>query len=94
MKKILLFLIKIYRKYISPLKKPCCKYYPSCSAYAEQALEKHGAFKGSLLAVWRIFRCNPWSLGGIDHVPDKFEFYTLSKRYGKGKTVPDEENKL
>lgn len=88
MKKILLLLVNLYRKKISPLKKPCCKYYPTCSAYALDALEKHGALKGTALAVWRILRCNPWSLGGVDEVPDKFSFYTLSKRYGKGRTVP------
>lgn len=92
MKRILLLLIKFYRKFISPLKKPCCKYYPSCSEYALKAVEMHGAFKGTLLAAWRVLRCNPWSLGGIDDVPEKFGFYTLSKRYGKGKTVPDEKN--
>ncbi len=48
----------------------------------------HGAFKGVLLTIWRILRCNPWSLGGVDHVPEKFSFYTLSKRYGKGRTTP------
>ena len=52
------------------------------------ALEKHGAFKGTILTVWRVLRCNPWSLGGIDYVPDKFSLYTLSKRYGKGNTTP------
>ena len=77
MKKLLLLIIGFYRKIISPLKPPRCKYYPSCSAYAVQAIEKHGAVKGSLLALWRILRCNPWSLGGIDYVPDKFGFYTL-----------------
>lgn len=92
MKKILLLLVKFYRSRISPLKKPCCKYYPTCSAYALTAIEKHGALKGSALAVWRILRCNPWSLGGVDEVPDKFCFYTLSKRYGKGRTVPPKES--
>lgn len=91
MKQILLLLVKFYRKKISPLKKPCCKYYPTCSAYALAAVEKHGALKGTALAVWRILRCNPWSLGGVDEVPDKFGFYTLSKRYGKGRTVPLQE---
>ena len=80
MKKLLLMMIGFYRKMISPLKSPCCKYYPTCSAYAVQAIEKHGAVKGTLLAAWRLLRCNPWSLGGIDPVPDKFEFYTLSKK--------------
>jgi len=48
-----------------------CKYYPSCSTYAIQALEMHGAIKGSLLAIWRILRCNPFSRGGYDPVPEK-----------------------
>ena len=92
MKKILILLVKFYRKHISPKKAaPCCKYHPTCSAYALDALEKHGALKGSILTVWRILRCNPWSLGGIDYVPDKFSLYTLSKRYGKGRTTPNEE---
>ncbi|MCH5350324.1 MAG: membrane protein insertion efficiency factor YidD [Oscillospiraceae bacterium] len=80
MKKLLLAIIGFYRKIISPLKPPCCKYYPTCSTYAVQAIKKHGAIKGSLLAAWRVLRCNPWSLGGIDPVPDKFGFYTLKKR--------------
>lgn len=83
MKTLLLWIIKFYRKIISPLKPPCCKYYPTCSTYALQAVEKHGAVKGILLAVWRLLRCNPWSLGGIDPVPDKFEFYTLRQRRTK-----------
>ncbi len=44
-----------------------CKYYPSCSQYAIDALRKHGLLKGSLMAVWRLLRCNPWSHGGVDH---------------------------
>ena len=80
MKKILLFIIGVYRKIISPLIPPRCKYYPTCSTYAVQAIEKHGAVKGTLLAAWRLLRCNPWSLGGVDYVPDKFSFYTLKKR--------------
>lgn len=77
MKKILELIIKFYRKFISPLKPPCCKYYPTCSTYALTAIKKHGAIKGSILAVWRILRCNPWSNGGVDHVPEKFHLYTL-----------------
>ena len=91
MKKFLLLLVKFYRKHISPKKAPCCKYHPTCSTYALDALEKHGALKGTILTVWRVLRCNPWSLGGIDYVPDKFSLYTLSKRYGKGRTTPSEE---
>ncbi|MDR1061323.1 MAG: membrane protein insertion efficiency factor YidD [Clostridiales bacterium] len=67
-KRLLIAIIKVYRKYISPLKKPCCRYYPTCSEYALQAVLKHGFFKGSLMAAWRLLRCNPFSRGGIDPV--------------------------
>ena len=69
MKKLLLLLIHFYRKVISPLKKPCCRYYPTCSSYALQAIERFGAWYGTGLAVRRILRCNPWSPGGFDAVP-------------------------
>jgi putative membrane protein insertion efficiency factor len=70
MKKILIFLIELYRKYISPLKSgPTCKYTPTCSQYAIEALSKYGFIKGSLLSIWRILRCNPFSKGGYDPVP-------------------------
>ena len=70
MKKICIGLIKFYRKYLSGLKTaPTCKYYPTCSQYALEAVEKYGALKGGLLAVWRILRCNPFSKGGYDPVP-------------------------
>lgn len=74
MKFVFISLVKFYRRFISPLFPPCCKYYPTCSTYALTALERFGAFRGSLLAVWRILRCNPWSMGGIDYVPEKFTF--------------------
>lgn len=63
--------ILFYRKFISPMFGARCMYYPTCSAYALEALKKHGPIAGTLLAVWRILRCNPWSAGGIDRVPDK-----------------------
>lgn len=71
MKRVLLFLIRFYQQAISPYKKPCCKYYPTCSNYAVQAIERFGAFKGTCLAVYRILRCNPFSRGGYDPVPDR-----------------------
>lgn len=80
MKKLLVKLIGLYQKYLSPLKRPCCKYYPSCSSYAVSAIEKHGAIKGIILAAWRILRCNPWSMGGVDYVPEKFHLYTLKTK--------------
>ena len=67
--KILIGMIKLYRKYLSPLKSSKCPYYPTCSQYGLEAIEKYGALKGSLLAVWRILRCNPFSHGGYDPVP-------------------------
>lgn len=70
MKRVLIKLIGIYRKYLSSLKKaPTCKYIPTCSEYALTAIEKYGALKGSALAVKRILRCNPFSKGGYDPVP-------------------------
>jgi len=69
MKKIILSVIKFYRKHISPHFPPSCRYYPTCSSYALEAIEVHGAFKGSMLALWRLLRCNPLSKGGYDPVP-------------------------
>ncbi len=76
MKYIALLLIKFYRKFISPIFPAKCKYYPTCSSYALTAFQRFGFFKGFLLSGWRILRCNPWSLGGIDHVPEKFTLRT------------------
>ncbi len=68
MKKFLIFLIKLYRKYISPFKKPCCRFYPTCSQYALEAIDKYGAFKGGFMAIKRILRCHPYNPGGYDPV--------------------------
>lgn len=70
MKRIFIYCINFYRNRLSRLKsKPCCKYYPSCSEYALKAYNTHGFFKATALSVWRILRCNPWSMGGVDYVP-------------------------
>ena len=70
MKKILLGIIRFYQKYLSGAKGySSCKYYPTCSRYAIEAIEKYGAFKGGRLAAWRILRCNPFTRGGYDPVP-------------------------
>ena len=59
MKRLLMAMIRFYRKNISPARPPCCRFIPSCSAYALEAVEVHGAVKGSALALWRIVRCHP-----------------------------------
>ena len=64
-------LIKGYQRYISPRFSPCCRYRPSCSAYALEAIRTHGPWRGLRLAVWRVLRCNPFSKGGVDPVPPK-----------------------
>lgn len=70
MKYVLLWMIRFYRKYLSGMKGGCtCKYYPTCSQYGLEAIEKYGALKGGALEVWRILRCNPFSKGGYDPVP-------------------------
>lgn len=63
------FLIRLYQKFISPLLPPSCRFTPTCSNYAIEALKKHGIIKGGYLSVRRILRCNPWSKGGHDPVP-------------------------
>ncbi|MGM9670284.1 MAG: membrane protein insertion efficiency factor YidD [Oscillospiraceae bacterium] len=66
MKKLLIALVKFYRKHISPLKPPCCRFIPTCSEYALEALEKYGVLKGSWLAIKRISRCHPFHVGEHD----------------------------
>ncbi len=71
MRKLLIRLIRFYQKGISPTKPSCCRFTPTCSAYAIEAIELHGAFKGSFMALYRILRCNPLCKGGYDPVPPK-----------------------
>src|SRR6476659_9719052 len=66
---ILILLLLAYRRLISPLYGQVCRFFPSCSAYALEAITVHGAVKGSWLAVRRLLRCHPWNAGGVDHVP-------------------------
>ena len=68
MKKIVIGCIKFYRKFISPLKKPSCRFYPTCSQYTLEAVEKYGALKGSFMGIKRILRCHPFNDGGYDPV--------------------------
>ena len=70
-KKIFIAPIRFYQKNISPYKPPCCRFTPTCSAYAIEAIEKRGVFVGLFLAIKRILRCNPLFKGGYDPVPEK-----------------------
>lgn len=65
-----LALLRFYQRWISPMRPPTCKYYPSCSQYAVIAIGRHGLLRGAALATWRLLRCNPWSRGGVDDVPE------------------------
>jgi putative membrane protein insertion efficiency factor len=66
--KIIIFFIRIYKRFISPILPDSCRFYPSCSQYAIEAIEKHGAIKGGMLTTYRILRCNPFNKGGYDPV--------------------------
>lgn len=79
MKHVLLFLIKAYQLCLSPFFGTQCRFYPTCSAYAAEAIEIHGALRGTWLAIWRLLRCNPWHPGGFDPVPPK-RFETPDER--------------
>lgn len=72
MKRILLAPIRAYQRWISPARPRRCLYEPTCSAYAVGSIERFGIFRGTLLACWRLLRCNPFSHGGFDPVPDRF----------------------
>ncbi|MGF7122085.1 membrane protein insertion efficiency factor YidD [Rhodococcus sp. AG1013] len=69
--RVLIFLIELYRTYVSPLRLPTCRFTPTCSEYAVDALRTHGAVKGSALTVVRIVKCAPWHPGGWDPVPER-----------------------
>jgi len=68
MRKVFIFIVKLYQKFISPLFPPSCRFYPTCSEYAVQSFTRHGVVKGGAKAAWRILRCNPFNKGGYDPV--------------------------
>ena len=69
--RLVVLALRGYQRYISPMTPPTCRYYPSCSQYAVIAVQRHGLFRGVALASWRLLRCNPWSAGGVDDVPER-----------------------
>ncbi len=69
MKRILVGTLRVYKRLLSPLFLPACRYVPSCSEYAMEAIERHGAMRGSGWAIWRLLRCHPFAKGGYDPVP-------------------------
>jgi putative membrane protein insertion efficiency factor len=76
----LVFLVEVYRRWISPFLPPSCRFYPSCSAYAVEALTVHGAVRGSWLALRRLLRCGPWHPGGLDPVPPRHHRHDEQQR--------------
>ena len=84
MRRIFIAMIRGYQKWISPMKRqPSCRFVPTCSTYAIQAIERFGAIRGTLLAVWRILRCNPFHPVGYDPVPERGESL-LGRLFSKG----------
>lgn len=75
MRKLLIFLVKIYQRVISPALPKSCRYYPTCSTYMIDSLQKFGLIKGLVMGISRILRCNPFIRGGVDPVPDKFTIF-------------------
>lgn len=73
-------LIRAYQYLVSPLLPRCCRFAPSCSAYAAEAFERHGVLAGFVLAAWRLLRCNPWGGHGYDPVPERLDWHLASWR--------------
>ena len=71
LREIFLLPVRAYRRFLSPALPSRCKYHPTCSAYAVEAVRSYGVMRGGVLAAWRILRCNPWSHGGVDFVEDQ-----------------------
>jgi putative membrane protein insertion efficiency factor len=86
LRELFLVPVHLYRRLIAPALPPRCKYYPSCSAYAVEAVRELGVVRGSILAAWRLVRCNPWSLGGVDELADRRLFR------GKGHVHPHSQH--
>jgi putative membrane protein insertion efficiency factor len=79
---VLVVFIRFWRAAISPLYGNVCRYHPTCSAYGLGSIQQYGVVRGSVMTVWRILRCNPWSRGGIDDVPDRMDGNFPLSRFG------------
>lgn len=80
MKWLLIGPIRFYQKFLSPIKPSCCRYYPTCSQYALEAVKKFGFFRGGYLALRRVARCSPLFPGGVDPVPEEFHFHYKKRK--------------
>jgi putative membrane protein insertion efficiency factor len=80
LKKIFMIGIRFYQKFISPLKPPTCRFYPTCSHYGLQSIKRFGAFRGGFLTIIRILKCHPFHSGGIDEVPKDWPGFTKKRR--------------
>ena len=87
MKRLCLRLIRFYKKNISPALPPCCRFLPTCSEYAYEAIERFGVFRGILLGLWRLLRCNPFSKGGYDPVPQSWPLRRKKNEYSEGNSA-------
>jgi putative membrane protein insertion efficiency factor len=91
-KRLLTFLlvapIRLYQRFISPALAPRCRYYPTCSEYAVQSLRELGVVRGSILAGWRLLRCNPFSHGGVDEISDRRLFRKTATRSERAALTP------
>ena len=91
MKHVMIWLIRLYQKFISPIKPSCCRFRPTCSAYAIEAFQKRGFFIGFILTVWRILRCNPFGKPGYDPVPEEGIIPVICRNKG-AHTTENEHN--
>jgi putative membrane protein insertion efficiency factor len=90
MKHVMIWLVRLYKKFISPALPPACRFTPTCSEYAIEAFSKRGFFVGSFLTLWRILRCNPFCKAGYDPVPDRGLIPTILR---KKKSSDEEETR-
>ena len=94
MKHVCVWLIRLYQRFLSPLKRnPTCRFYPTCSAYAVEAYKKRGFFIGTALTAYRILRCNPFCVGGYDPVPEKGRFRPVRmSKYDRDGAMNEQKN--